>query len=152
MEILNIFVVKGEVIFRLSGSTMTSNKLEIILSRQLADSLSIPVFIVDHVGNLLFYNEPAEEILGLRFEETGSMPVSEWSTLFKPQDKAGNLLPMSELPLVQTITNQEPAHGSFWINSLKGPLHKISVTSFPIIGRPNHFLGAIAIFWISIDK
>jgi PAS domain-containing protein len=126
---------------------MPNSQIEIILSRQLADSLSIPVFIVDTVGNLMFYNEPAEEILGLRYEETGAMPVEEWSSIFKPQDENGNLLLPEELPLVQTIGMQMPAHGVFWIHNLKGRFYKISVTSYPIMGRPNRFLGAVALFW-----
>ena len=48
-------------------------EIEIILNRQLADCLSIPVFITDTAGDLIFYNEPAEQILGKRFEETGEM-------------------------------------------------------------------------------
>ena len=126
---------------------MSNHPIEIILSRQLADSLSVPVFIVDTIGNLLFYNEPSERLLGLRYEETGPMPVSEWSTLFKPHDKKGKLLAPEELPLVKTLKNQQPAQGGFWIHSLEGSRFEISVTSFPIIGRPNQFLGAIAIFW-----
>lgn len=131
---------------------MPSQQIEMILSRQLADSLSIPVFLVDTVGNLIFYNEPAEELLGLRFEETGSMPVIEWSTIFKPQNEKGELLVAEALPLVQTLRHQLPAHGQFWINNLKGESHKISVTSFPIIGRPDRFLGAVALFWKSHES
>lgn len=126
---------------------MPANQIEIILSRQLADSLSIPVFLTDPEGNLLFYNEPAEELLGKRYEETGKMPVQEWSTIFTPMDDKGNLLPPEELPLVKTLTHRQPAHGKFWIISLQGEKIKISVTSYPIIGRPDRFLGAVAIFW-----
>jgi PAS domain-containing protein len=131
---------------------MPSKEIEIILSRQFADCLSVPIFIVDTAGNLIFYNEPAEELLGLKFDETGAMPVSEWSTIFKPQDDQGNFLAPQDLPLVETIGKQVPAHGSFWINNLNGPMYKISVTSFPIMGRPNRFLGAVAIFWKTEDK
>lgn len=126
---------------------MVSKEIELILSRELADCLSMPVFIVDTVGNLLFYNESAEGILGLRFEETGQMPVGEWSTIFKPQDEIGNIKLPETLPLVQTLATQQPAYGEFWIKSIKGNLYKLSVTSIPIIGRPNRFVGAIAIFW-----
>ena len=63
--------------------------IEIILNRQLADCLAIPVFITDIDGNLLFYNEPAEEILGRRYEDTGEMPVEVWSTVFKNKDENG---------------------------------------------------------------
>jgi len=131
---------------------MSSKEIEIILSRQLADSLSTPVFIVDTEGNLIFYNEPAEELLGLRYEETGEMDVSQWSSLFKPENDEGIFLPPEELPLVQTLSSCLPAHGEFWINSLRGSLYKISVTSFPIIGRANRFIGAIAIFWKILEK
>ena len=45
------------------GGTMT-HPIQIILTRQLAAYLSVPVFLVDPKGNLLFYNEPAEIVLG----------------------------------------------------------------------------------------
>ncbi|MCJ7465956.1 MAG: PAS domain-containing protein [Maribacter sp.] len=126
---------------------MSGHTIEIILSRQLADCLTVPVFIVDPQGTLLFYNVPAEEILGQRFQDSGPMPVGRWSTLFYPLDEDGNHLPAGELPLVKTLNNQEPAHKSFWIKSLSGKTTKISVTSIPIIGRSKEFTGAIAIFW-----
>lgn len=126
---------------------MAAYEIEIILNRQLADCLSIPVFITDTAGNLIFYNEPAEEVLGKRFEETGEMPVEEWSTVFKPLDEKGNVLAPEELPLVRTLKDELPYHKSFIIESLKGQLQTISVTSYPIISRTGKFLGAVAIFW-----
>ena len=126
---------------------MAAYEIEIILNRQLADCLSIPVFITDVTGNLIFYNEAAEEVLGKRFEETGEMPVEEWSTVFKPLDKKGNPMAPEELPLVRTLKEELPHHKSFIIESLKGQLQNISVTSYPIISRTGKFLGAVAIFW-----
>lgn len=131
---------------------MPSYEIEIILNRQLADCLSIPVFITDTLGNLIFYNEPAEKILGKRFEDTGEMPVEMWSTIFKPIDELGAPIPPEELPLVRTLMNCYPYHKSFWIESLQGKTEKISVTSYPIIGRAEKFLGAVAIFWKAKDE
>lgn len=130
---------------------MPAYAIEIILNRQLADCLSMPVFITDTIGNLIFYNEPAEKILGTRFEETGEMNVETWSTIFKQQDEEGNLLPPESLPLVRTIRDQYPYHKTFRIVSLQGRSEKISVTSYPIIGRAGNFLGAVAIFWEAKD-
>tara|TARA_R110002126_G_scaffold11330_9_gene51159 strand:- start:97 stop:495 length:399 start_codon:yes stop_codon:yes gene_type:complete len=126
---------------------MSAHEIEIILSRQLADSLTVPVFIVNPQGTLIFYNEPAEKILGKKFENTGPMPVDDWGTSFFPQDEDGNDLAPEELPLVQTIRNKVPAHKTFWIKALNGKYTKISVTSIPIIGRSKKFSGAMAIFW-----
>lgn len=121
--------------------------IEIILNRQLADCLAIPVFITDTVGNLLFYNEPAEEILGKRYQDTGEMRVEEWSTIFKSKDEAGKLLEPEDLPLVKTLLNQLPYYKIFWIENLQGKTEKIAVSSYPIIGRAGVFVGAVAIFW-----
>lgn len=129
-----------------------SYAIEIILNRQIADCMAIPVFITDTAGNLLFYNEPAEDILGKRFEDTGEMAVEEWGTIFNNKDDYGNSLSADELPLVKTIKKQRPYHKTFWIESLQGKAERISVTSYPIIGRSGKFMGAVAIFWRPTDE
>jgi len=126
---------------------MAVKELEIILTRQMADSLSIPVFITDTEGKLVFFNEPAEVILGKKFGETGVMSVEKWSSLFEPQTEAGKRIPRMDLPLVKTLTYCQPAQSEFWIKNLEGHRYYISVTSFPLIGRSNRFVGAVAIFW-----
>ena len=126
---------------------MAQKEIELILSRQFADLLDTPIFITDTEGNLLFYNKPSEKILGLKYEDTGPMPVGEWSTVFQPQDEEGRDLPPSYLPLVKSLRNKMPAQANFWIEGLDGSRRYLSVTSFPIIGQGHRFLGAIAIFW-----
>ena len=134
---IEINVIKG----------MGAHDIELILSRQVAESLSIAIFIVDPGGNLLYYNEPAEELLGKKFEDTGEMAVAEWSTIWKPLDDQGNVFPPEKLPLVKTLSSHTPHHGSFWIEGLDGVKRKLSVTSYPIISRSKQFLAAVAMFW-----
>lgn len=126
---------------------MPAYEIEIILSRQLAECLSLPVFITDPIGNLIFYNGPAEEVLGKSFEETGEMPVDEWSVIFKPVDEFQKEILPQDLPLVKTLNDFSPYHKSFWIKSLNGSLEKIALTSYPILTSEKVFLGAVALFW-----
>ncbi|MEM1121478.1 MAG: PAS domain-containing protein [Bacteroidota bacterium] len=126
---------------------MAVKELEIILTRQLADSLSIPIFITDTDGTLLFFNEPAEKILGKKYTETGALSTEEWSSLFEPQDQNGKRIARIDLPLVKTLTYCQPAQKEFWIKNLLDERYYISVTSFPLIGRSKRFVGAMAIFW-----
>lgn len=126
---------------------MAVKELEIILTRQLADSLSIPIFITDTNGTLLFFNEPAEKILGKKYTETGAMTVEEWSSLFEPQDVNGKRIARIDLPLVKTLTYCQPSQSEFWIKNLLAERYYISVTSFPLMGRSKRFVGAVAIFW-----
>ena len=74
--------------------------IEIILMRQLASCLAMPVFLVDPQGTLIFYNEHAERTLGKRYEETGPMPVDDWTTAFRPFDDNENPIAPEELPIV----------------------------------------------------
>ena len=63
---------------------MSQKPVELILMRQLASSLAMPIFLVDAGGALAFYNEPAEALLGKRFDETGEMTVGEWASVWQP--------------------------------------------------------------------
>ena len=130
---------------------MSQQEIEVILARHLAEYLVMPIFIVNPAGDLIFYNEPAEAILGTRYAETGMMPAREWSTIFEPVDKEGNPIPPEELPLLIAVTQRRSAHKNFWIRGLDGTLHEIEVTAFPLIGQAERFLGGIAIFW-EIEK
>jgi hypothetical protein len=62
-------------------------------------------------------------------------------------DETGAAMAPDDLPLVKTLKNCYPYHKSFWIEGLQGKREKISVTSYPIIGRSGKFLCAVAIFW-----
>jgi PAS domain-containing protein len=126
---------------------MFPKEVEVILMRHLAGCLAMPIFIVDPVGTLSFYNEPAEVILGKRFEETGEMPAQEWATLFQPTDKAGQPLSPEQLPLMIALQERRPAYNEFWILGLDGIQRCLGVSAFPLIGQADRFLGGVAIFW-----
>jgi PAS domain S-box-containing protein len=126
---------------------MAAQPLEVILMRELAAHLSTPIFVVDPDGNLLFYNEPAEALLGSRFEETGGMAFPEWATLFTPTDEEGAPLAPEELPLSITMTEQRPVQGRIWISALDGKRRRLDVTAVPLKGQWGQHLGAAAIFW-----
>jgi len=130
---------------------MSQQEIEVILSRHLAEYLAMPIFLVNPEGDLIFYNEPAEALLGKRYNETGPMSASEWATAFHPMDVAGNPIPPEELPLIIAITQRRPAHKVFQIRGMDGDLRRIEVTALPLIGQANRFLGGMAIFWES-DK
>jgi PAS domain-containing protein len=125
--------------------------IQIILIRQLAGYLSVPLFLVDPKGDLLFYNEPAEAILGQRFEETGPMPAKTWSTAFTPVDEQGQPIQPEALPLMMALTAQRPAQKRMYIRGLNGIRRHIDVVSIPIVGLQGEFLGAVALFW-EIDE
>lgn len=125
-----------------------ANEMNIIQTmRQLAESLSVPIFIVDGGGTLLFYNTPAEKILGKEFRSTGEMPASVWSRLFEPTDADGTPVLPEALPLMVTLNERRPAMGDLWIEGLDNQRRHIGISSFPLTSTTDVFLGAVAMFW-----
>jgi PAS domain-containing protein len=121
--------------------------VELILMRELASCLATPVFLVDTVGTLIFYNEKAEELLGRRFDETGEMPAHEWATIFAPTDDNGDLIDEANLPLTVALREQRPAYSTMHIDALDGVRRSLQVTALPINSRTGQMLGAAALFW-----
>jgi PAS domain-containing protein len=126
---------------------MPQQAIEVILMRQLASYLAMPIFLVDPAGNLLFYNEPAEVLLGHRYEETGEMPLAEWAQIFQPTSADGSPLPLESLPLVIALQQHRAAHLAFQIRGLDGVHRMIEATAFPLEGQGGRYLGAVALFW-----
>lgn len=126
---------------------MGQQEIEIILSRHWASYLNTPVFLVDPMGDLLFYNESAELVLGRRFAETGKMGAEEWSIIFQMRDEDHVPIPAPKLPLNIALRERRPVHMRLWMIGLDNIERHIQTTCLPLIVEANRFLGAIAIFW-----
>lgn len=124
--------------------------IELIQARALISNLSTSAFLVDNEGALLFYNEAAEGLLGLRFDEAGRMEPEEWGTRFRPREPGGRELRVEELPLTIALRQGRPGHARMEITGADGADHDIEVSALPIISRGGQN-GAFAIFWPADD-
>lgn len=127
---------------------MAQKAVEIILMRQLASYLAMPIMLFDPDGNLLFYNEPMEAIIGQRFDETGEMTLDERYALFEMTDDDGSPLVREERPLVIALEKQRAAHRTVWLKKKPdGVRRRVEVTAFPLEGQGGRHLGAVVISW-----
>jgi PAS domain-containing protein len=126
----------------------SEHNLVLILARGLASSIATPRFLVDPEGTLVYYNEPAESILGQTYAEAGGLSSDEWSIMFYPEDpKTGEKISQESLPLMIALAEQRPAHRSMVITGQDGVRRAIALTAFPLFARTDEFVGAVAIFW-----
>lgn len=61
-----------------------AHAVELILARQLASGLSVPVLLVDAHGDTLFYNESAEAIFGRQFADIDVLPFEGRTAMLAP--------------------------------------------------------------------
>jgi PAS domain-containing protein len=126
---------------------LAQQAVEVILMRQLASSLAVPILVVDNKLNLVFFNEPAEKIVGRRFEETGMIRRGEWTNMFRPTYEDGSPVKREEMPLTIAIDQGRPAHNRSCIQGLDGAVRTIEGIAFPLEGQSGRKLGAVGIFW-----
>jgi PAS domain-containing protein len=125
--------------------------LALILARQFAATLAMPMFVADADGRLVFYNEPAEQLIGRTFAETGEITAREWTSLLRPETLDGRQLDFEARPTGIALLQQRPAHDQFQITGFDGRHRLISVTTLPLFARPDEFLGIVAILWEQPD-
>src|SRR5438270_1634198 len=116
--------------------------LILILARDLASRLATPVFVVDHEGTLLYFNEAAEPVLGQSYAEAGEMRGEEWAKMFSPRDDDGTPIPLEELPLGIATLEHRPAHRSISIHAADGVERRLAITAFPLFAHRDEFVGA----------
>ena len=126
---------------------MTGPPIEVILLKQVAGYLATPFFLVDEEGGLEYYNEPAELLLGRRYEETGQMSLEEWAPLWSPTDPDGRPLVPEELPVAVAVRDRKPCQGTVSIRGLDGVDRELTITALPLEASDGTHLGAFAIFW-----
>ena len=125
---------------------MQQKSLVLILARDLAEKLASAMFVVDHEGTLVYFNEPAERILGKAFSDVGPLPLDEWPRAFSAQ-LANQGLTLETLPLFVALRDREPTHRELTITGVDGSPRTIAATAFPLFARTDEFVGAASIFW-----
>lgn len=128
---------------------MPTPAIELVLLKQVASYLAMPIFVVDADGALDYYNEPAEALLGRRYEETGRLSLEEWGQMWKPAGEDGRPVRPEDLPLAVAIRERRPTQGFLHICGGDGISRRLTVTAIPLDGRPEDRLGAVALFWES---
>ena len=121
--------------------------IELILLRHVASYLDLPVFLINAEGDLVYFNEPAEPLLGLRFDEVGELSMTAWLAKFRPGDESGRDLAEEAVPLVVALREARAVHARLTIAGLDGVRRAIETTAVPIRGQGGDLLGAVALFW-----
>ncbi len=126
---------------------MVQQPIELILLKQWAELVASPVWLMDAEGNLVYYNEAAELILGMRFDETGEINAGQLSEMFNTTAPDGTAIEAAELPVVKALVNGVPAHGEVRIKDGRGEWREINVSAVPLVSAEQRMVGVMAMFW-----
>jgi len=120
--------------------------IALILAKDLAANLATAMLVADAEGELVFFNEPAERILGRPYAET-QMTTAELARAFRPVDEAGEAVAVEDMPLATAFRTGMPSRGGFWIDAYDGRRRYIEVVGVPLFAQADRLVGGLAVFW-----
>jgi PAS domain-containing protein len=126
--------------------------LPLILAREFAANLATPLVVLDEEGTIVFYNEPAERIIGQTLGEFGNLPEQEWRTRFSAERLDGTPVDNEDQPAAIARREHRPTHDTLVYTMVDGRQHTLSVTAIPLLGRDDELLGVVAVFWEQPDE
>ena len=121
--------------------------LVLIVARSFATKLATPTLITDASGDLVYFNDPAADLIGRSYLDVGKLPASRWQELFRPRTFDEEPLSVEQTPSGIALLQRRPVHGSFAFSGLDGREREITVTAFPLLSRPEEVVGVMSIFW-----
>ena len=119
----------------------------LILARELASNVATPMLVIDDVGTIVYFNEPAERVLGATFASVGEVTAAEYDERWATTDTEGNELSLRRGPLARVVSEHTPAHRVIRIRGLDGVWHVIETTVYPLFASATSFVGAVGVFW-----
>jgi PAS domain-containing protein len=121
--------------------------IELILARQVASYLALPILLTDASGDTFFYNEPAEQLLGLPFDAVDQLSLADRARALTLRDESGTTIPFEDLPLVRALRSGRPDYRRLILRGLDGIDRAIEATAFPLTRSDGTRIGGVAIFW-----
>jgi PAS domain-containing protein len=121
--------------------------IQLILARQLASAVAMPILLFDAEANLVYYNEPAEAIVNQRFDETGEISADELIGLLEVVDEDRRPIPPEERPTRITRRERRPVTRTVWVRAGNAPWRHVQATAVPLIGDCDELLGIMHFFW-----
>jgi PAS domain-containing protein len=121
--------------------------IELILLRQLASRLVLPVTLVDAEGSVAYINPAAERLLSLTQTGVAEFPYRRVHELIEYRHADGSPMKYEDRPLAVALHDRRPQQSTIILHGADGVPHRVEVTAVPLDGQGGALIGAMSIFW-----
>ena len=124
-----------------------AKSLPLILARELASNLATPMFLIDAEGQLVFFNEAAELLIGRPFAELGEIPALEFGAMLELTEPDGAPVRRRDTAAGIAFFQRRPAHRTLMATGYDGVRRLVDTTAYPLFGTAEEMHGVVAVFW-----
>ncbi len=126
---------------------MGHKPIELILLRQFASRLPLPVTLVDAEGLVVYINPANERLLGLTQSAVAEFPYDRAHELIEYRHADGSPMAFEDRPLAVALHDRRPLQTTIILHGADGVPHRVEVTAFPLDSQGGEPVGAMSIFW-----
>ncbi len=126
---------------------MGGRAIELILAKQLASSLAVPIILYDRDGTVAFFNERAESLLGARLDQADALSTQDMRDTFQITTIEGFEQKPDERIVELAMREGRASHGSYRVRKPDGVLCEVDATAVPLIGLSGDNVGTLVFFW-----
>jgi hypothetical protein len=105
------------------------------------------MFLLDGRGNLVFYNDPAELLIGRPFAELGEIPSHEFGEMLELRHADGSPMRRRDSPSGIAFFERRPAHRVVLATAFDGTRRLVEATAYPLFGAGEELHGVVTVFW-----
>jgi len=114
--------------------------VELILLREFAARLAMPVAVFDLEGRLVYLNPATEALFGVDFASLGELSLADALAIAQRTDADGAPIPADLIPVGVTLGHGEPLQASSSIRDPMGRHHRLA-TTIPLQGQGDRSWG-----------
>jgi PAS domain-containing protein len=126
---------------------MAHKPIELILLRQLASRLPMPVALVDAQENLVYFNPATEQLLSLDLAALGEYPTARFDELLDPRQPDGSPMEVRDMSIMVALHDRRPQQSKMILHGSDGVPHRVVTNAVPLDGQGGALIGAMSIFW-----
>ena len=126
--------------------------IEVMLARQWASYLTVPILVLGAASELVYFNEATAALLGRRYDEMGILSLPDLPALFALTTVEGVPLTPETTPAGVAWRTRRPVHNTVRLRGLDGVWRLVAVTAVPMTGPADQVFGVVVFVWEALGR
>jgi PAS domain-containing protein len=117
------------------------------LAREIVQHVPTPMFVLDAVGTLVYFNDAGAKLIGKPYSEIGPIGAAEFGDVLQLTSTSGELLRRRDSPAGIAFFQNRPSHQRVVVTGYDGVRRTVDASAYPLLNERGDNDGIIAVFW-----
>jgi predicted ATPase/class 3 adenylate cyclase len=140
-------VLHGGAAWALLLSPQANDASPAALAREVAEHVPTPMFVLDAVGTLVYFNDAGATLIGKPFSQIGQIGAAQFADVLELATTSGERLRRRDTPAGVAMFQRRPAHQRLMATGYDGVRRTIDTSAYPLLNEFGENDGVLCVFW-----